>query len=253
MAYSVGSTLQYNNTLLSQITGYNIEREEALFRRYARPKQPDLVVEFIRDPGLLHQYYRIREKESAEIPGYATDYTYTETAHDKNGQILVARIGNFCVGGISIASKTPRNPRLLPMEIGSFRLEDYFPDLRHKQISCGEVSNLALLPEFNNETVSSAMMSRLYDKAVAMNLSVLFAASPCLDSRSYRKNCMLAGFKDAKMHYDIELPSQCLQGIKQYLVSAVIDNAVKKDCNALLDEARSSYLENNTDLSCANV
>lgn len=219
-------------------------KEEALARRYNRAKQPDLVFEFTRDPGLLHQYYKIRANEFIDVLGLTSGYPENETEHDRNGQILVARIGNFCVGGVRLVSKTPRNPRLLPMEIDDFRLENYFPDLRHKQISYGQLSNLSLLPEFRNREISREMMKRLFSKADAMNLSMLFAASPKLNSRLYRQNCILMGFQNTKIYWDIELPVyQYLEEIKLYLMSSVIDKSVKTNSSRLVSTARSHSFE----------
>src|SRR4051794_21513116 len=86
--------------------------EEALARRYSKKRYllDNLTFEFTRDKGLLHQYYRIRANEYNAVLGL-TNYPDMETEHDRKGHVMVARIGNFCVGGARINITTPRKPR----------------------------------------------------------------------------------------------------------------------------------------------
>lgn len=220
------TTVTNNSLIIPHLTSLE---EEALVRRYRRRQQPELVYEFTRDPGLLHQYYRIRADEYKAVYGF-NNYPSTETKYDRNGHVIVARVGNFCVGGARIDIKTPRRPRLLPMEIEDFRLENHFTELRYKQVSYGQASGFALLPEFRGGDVSREIVKRGCSKAAALNLSVLFAVCPILNSRLYKQDCKAIGLKDTKIHFDIELPVYPhLKEAKHYLLSIPIDKSLVKD------------------------
>lgn len=181
------------------------EKEAALIRRYNRDKQPELTFEFTRDPGLLHQYYRIRKDEYNAVYG-TVDYPAEETETDRAGHIMVVRQGNFCVGGARLNIKTPRKSGLLPMEIDGFRIADHFPELRHPQASYCQVAGFSLLPEFRGLEVTNNMGRRIVNKCLAMNVTRLFAVCPILNARLYKKNFVAIGLKDPQIFYNIELP-----------------------------------------------
>ncbi|HEU5048373.1 MAG TPA: hypothetical protein VFT64_11095 [Rickettsiales bacterium] len=211
---------------VSQSSSFDPDTEEALIRRYSRPKQPEIVFEFTRDPGLLHQYYRIREDGFGSVLGL-TRYSGAECEYDRNGYILVAKMGNFCIGGARLNIKTPRRPHLLPMEIEDFRLEKLFPYLQHKQLSYGQVSGVAILPEFRNGEISREILRRAIQKSVALNVHMLFAICPLINSRLYRQEFVGMGWKDTKVHMDVPLPVYpTMEEIKLYLMSSVIDKSV---------------------------
>src|SRR2546425_235825 len=117
---------------------FDFDKEETLARRYSRKRYllENLTFEFTRDRGLLHQYYEIRKNEYNAVYSklFHVDKNYYdgESDHDRSGHIMVVRGGNFCVGGVRININTPRKPQLLPVEIEDFRVEKYFPQLRHK-------------------------------------------------------------------------------------------------------------------------
>lgn len=203
------------------------DEEEALARRYNRRNlfNKELVFEFTRDPGLLGQYYNLRKNEFDAVLG--VNYINGESDCDRDGHIMVVRIGNFCVGGARLNIKSPRRPNLLPMEIKDFRLEKHFPYLQHKQMSYGQVSGVAILPEFRFGDVSREMLRRIINKSVAMNLHMLFAICPLINSRLYKQEFVGLGWKETKIHLGIELPSYpTLEEVKLYLMSSVIDKSL---------------------------
>lgn len=185
---------------------YDLEREERLTTRYSRKAPAPLAFEFTRDPGLLHQYYKIRENEFNNVLGL-TNYSGVENEHDKTAHILVIKSGSFCVGGIRLHVKTPRNPKPLPVEIKGFSLEKYFPHLSYKPVSYGQISVLAVLPEFRGAGITRAIFQRVISKAEALNLRYLFGACPPLNARLYRHDFKAMGLTDTTIHYDIELPT----------------------------------------------
>ena len=64
--------------------------------------------ELTKDPVLLEQYYRIREKCFRRELGIA-DFYGSEDARDRRSDILVARVGGRCIGGTRITGRHPQS------------------------------------------------------------------------------------------------------------------------------------------------
>ena len=64
-----------------------------------------ITFELCRDPRLLQQYYQLREECFRRELGLP-DFDGSEDERDRQGQILIARIGDRCVGGARIAPGT---------------------------------------------------------------------------------------------------------------------------------------------------
>ncbi len=76
------------------------------FSRQVHAKNQDIIYEFTKDPGLLHQYYILRKNllnESWGVP-YVQDL---EDAYDAHSHIMVARIGNHVIGGFRLITRMP--------------------------------------------------------------------------------------------------------------------------------------------------
>jgi hypothetical protein len=234
---------------------------EALARRFSRNPHPELTFEFTRDPGLLHQYYKLREKEYNIYYGL-DPLSGAESENDHKGHTMIVRRGNFCVGGARINVKTPRRPHLLPMEINDFRLENFFPELGYRQLSYGQACMFVLLLEFRGGDVVKEMVKRVCYKAAALNLSFLFATCPWVNARLYRQACVSIGLTETRIHTEIELPLyRYLEGIKQHLLRIPVGQLLPKDspivtmqdkehllpevafCSSIVTMASSSQLE----------
>lgn len=202
---------------------------KALARRFGRTLSPELTFEFTRDPGLLHQYFKLREVEYNAYYGLSP-LSGAESEHDHKGHIMIVKMGNFCVGGGRINVKTPHKSDLLPMETGDFRVEDYFPGLGYRQLSYGQAGMLVLLPEFRGGSVVQEMVKRICYKAAALNLSVLFATCPWLNARLYRQACVAIGLTTTAIHLEIDLPRyRYLEEIKQYLLSIPVGELLSRE------------------------
>lgn len=218
------SHLVFNPTLIN--ADENTNKDEILARRYQSRNlfNKELVFEFTRDPGLLQQYYNIRARAYRDELGSA-DYPSTETEQDRSAHIMVVRMGNFCVGGARIHVKSPRKNELLPLEAGNFRLEEHFPQLRHKQMTYGQTGAIVLLPEFRSGEVSLEMFRRLHAKGVALNLDISFSFAPKYVIRLDRKNCSTIGL-ESKIYHDIPMPVyKHLENIKFYLLAIITKNS----------------------------
>jgi hypothetical protein len=217
--------------------------DELLRQRYGRrlKQKQDLVYEFTRDPGLIHQYHLIYEEQFRAVHS-ADRYRHTEEdEHDRRGHFVVVRRGNFCAGGARISIKTPRHNHLLPVEMDGFRLEHYFPQLAQKQMRYGQAGRFCLLPEFRGGDITRDLQRRITRKAVAWGLDMFFATAPLTNARVYKQNCLAIGFKEVKVHFDIELPVYPMcEDVKFYLISGVIDkelaNSVKSQPDFIQEE-----------------
>jgi len=206
------------------------EREEPLSLRHTRHSRrakysEKLTFEFTRDPALLHQYFRIYESE-CRVLNNNPDYKIAEQEYNNKSHIVVARMGNFCVGGARLTVSSPRQPQKLPVEINGFKLTDFFPHLEQKQMRYGELSRLVLLSEFRTGDIARQMFSHLYRKAVALQLDIGFAAAPLINIRAYKLNFLALGLNESKIHYDIHVPPYPgFEEVKDYLLSLVVDRS----------------------------
>jgi predicted GNAT family N-acyltransferase len=212
---------------------FDSESEEALALRYgkARREQTELVFEFTRDPALLHQYHHIYEQQFKAVHK-ANRYRSTLDEHDRRSHFLVVRQGKQCVGGARLSIKTPRQPDLLPIEINGFRLEAHFPELGQKELRYAQIGRFCLLPDFRGGTATQLMLWHLYRKSVALGMDVVFGTAPLLNARVYMQNFIAMGLKQAKVHFDINLPDYPMcEEIKFYLISLAIDKLAEKDAS----------------------
>ena len=185
----------------------SLTKEEIVASRYYIKKflSGDITIEFTRDAGLLHQYYRIRDQEFKAVL-QSDDYAQLEDEYDENGYIAVARIGNFCIGGMRLNVKTPRRSLLLPLETNDFRLAHYFPELKYRELIYAQISGFAILQEMRNGSVCHNLTKRLYSKALSLNVHIGFFTAPKANARLYKIDCVSLGIKNTKIHTDIVLP-----------------------------------------------
>ncbi|HLG63075.1 MAG TPA: GNAT family N-acetyltransferase [Ktedonosporobacter sp.] len=221
----------------------DMEREEeALRRHYSRNPYPELTFEFTRDPGLLHQYYRIRSDEYKAV--HRVHLLATEGEEDRGSHILVVRRDNFCVGGIRINTRNPRKNYLLPIEIADFRLEKHFPQLLHGQMGYCQFGALVLLPEFRGAGITTELFRRVHNKAVALNCKMMFLFAPVFMVEHYRQIFISLRLK-ATIHYEIDLPTYPnLEEFQNHLVSVVTDESlVGKPADFLINSENKSLTE----------
>ena len=206
------------------------ESEDALAMRYGRAKKKnlELTYEFTRDAALLHQYTSIYEEEFRVVQN-ALGYSHHEDEHDRRSHFLIVRQGNLCVGGARLTVKTPRQPHLLPMEMDGFRIEEHFPDLRHREVGYGQIGRVCLLPEFRGGEVTRMMFWHLHRKTVVLGLEMMFATAPIFNARVNRKLCISLGIKDTAIYPSITIPPYpgC-EEVKMYLMRFVANKSLVK-------------------------
>jgi len=221
------------------LTQFDSESEDAMALRFGKPskKRNEWVFEFTRDPGLLHQYHLICQRE-AEKAFDDVSYLADKKADDRRDSILIVRRGNFCVGGARISTKSPRQPYPLPLEIDGFAIAEHFPVWEQQQKRYGQISGFCLLEEFRSVDIEHRMLQQLYRKMVALNLNVIFTLSEATDTQTNSWNYTAMGLNDVKIHQDINLSvyppyagrSLCLMSgeIDAALVDSTADIVIKK-------------------------
>ena len=120
--------------------------ETYLTQRFGRPAPiPEkLAYEFTRDAGFNHQYILLRDGRFSAGNGDAFDVT---------SEIIVARRGLHCIAGGRLTLSAPSYRQALPMEKNGVDPQQAMPKLNLNDHAYGELSRLAILPEFEDSEV----------------------------------------------------------------------------------------------------
>lgn len=192
----------------------------------AKPQQP-VVYEFTTDPGLLHQYYRLREDMFISVWGLK-NFSGAKEPCDDISEIMVARQGLQCIAGGRLTISSPYNPHVLPMEKDDFRLADLLPDLNLGRRTYGEFSRLAILPEFRAGNVFPEIARRFIRKAIAEGVEYAFNIAPVPLARNYRHAVQLFGVQ-WDIRTDVPVPDrEEYEGIKMVLSVMDLTRFVRK-------------------------
>lgn len=176
--------------------------EAYLQRRFSGPayKMAEVAYEITQDVGLLHQYQLLRG--SMFIKGESRPVAANNNV---NGDVLVARRSNHCVGGVQLTFCEPGEARKLPLEREGCNLSTLFPQLPLSSVRIVEVSGLAVLPDLHEDMVTREMCRELMKHAVARKAAFMVALVPAQQARALGKTAREFGLEwDALGH--VELP-----------------------------------------------
>lgn len=170
---------------------HSIISESYLERRMSRPRKAVKLVsyEFTRDPGLLHQYYLLRNA------GNALKSSALEDAYDNDSHIMVARQGLHCIAGARLTISAPGARARLPMEKGNPVVQRLALELHLSQRTYGEFSGMAVLPDLQDGIVFPEMMRRMIRRAIAEGVEYIFNIAPASQARYYRQTMQVFGLK----------------------------------------------------------
>lgn len=191
--------------------------EEYLTRKFLRPAHnlENVIYELTRDPGLLHQYYLLREQMFIRV-WELSNFCGKHDEYDDISDIMVARIGNQVIGGCRLTFSHPANPRRLPME-KSFLLSDLVHDLPLEDVIHVEISRMAILPEFQNSLAMLEISRQLLKRGADKKARFAFTLAPLQLARNYRKAASLFGL-NWEICNGIEIPDrEEYEGIKMTL------------------------------------
>ena len=208
--------------------------EDYLAGRYTRkPRRvsKELVYEFTRDPGYLHQYYLLREKMYIRTWGLK-NFEAPEDEYDRQSHIIIARRGNHVVGGGRLTVAGPRKETLLPLEDEDFRLKDLFPEMGLEYCKYAELSRMAVEPEFHGGECTKALFEHMYRKLSALKVAYWFALAPSPSARMYRRMFNSLGL-DLTIWRETEVPQRDgYEGIKMNLLSVSIMDTNQQEANS---------------------
>jgi hypothetical protein len=222
----------YNHSIDTELS------EEHLARRFMRPAklQQDIQYEFTRDPGLLHQYFRLREDMFISVWGLK-HFSGQHDGFDDISDIMIARKGLQCIAGGRLTVSSPSNPQPMPMEKEDFRLKDIFAQLDLPETTYGEFSRLAILPEFRAGAVFPEIARRFIQKAVSNGVEYAFNLAPVPLARGYRQAVQLFGLK-WDIRHDIKVPErEEYEGI-QMVVSIMDLSLLVRNSKAIREESQ---------------
>lgn len=165
-----------------------------LKRKFGRMQtQPqDIICEFTRDPGLLHQYYFLREERFINLLELK-NFTGEKDAFDDQSEIMVVRIGNHCVGGCRLTFSTPEDRKKLPMERDGFTLPEALQELPLATESYVEISRMAILTEFQNSVAMLEMSRQLFKHIEERNTRYAFTLAPVMLANNQHTAIQLFG------------------------------------------------------------
>jgi hypothetical protein len=190
---------------------------DTLAAKYRRDTQARLetAYEITRDPGLLHQYYLLRDNLFIHLWGMEKGEA-TEDAFDTESDIVIARVGRHCIGGGRLTVSKPRGRKALPMEGEGFTLAEALPMLEKE--TYGEVSRFAILPELQNSAENMELSCQLMTQAADKGVHYLFMLAPARTVAQHNKAASLLGLK-WQVRSDIEIADrEAFDGIKMELL-----------------------------------
>ena len=190
---------------------------EGLIRRMETSrKPPELVFEFTRDEGYLHQYFLLRGDLLSRSYNW-DDYTGEREALDDLSHILVVRRGNQVVGGVRLTPRSPRKHVPFVLEHGQMSLIDALPEYKLAYTKHSEVGRMIIMEEFQNKRISFEMFRRLHEKAVVLNLRYNFFSVSARSARLFQLICKHYGYRFMDLRH-VPIPARNEKGEKLHLV-----------------------------------
>jgi len=181
------------STLLSADSDLSAESLTRKFGRELRQPSP-IVYELARDPGLLHQYYQLRENLFLHAWGLQ-NFAGKKDTFDDHSDIMVARARNHCIGAGRLTFTSFMAPNPLPVEKNGFSLVEALPELNLTQEAYVEISRLAILPEYQNSVVMLELSRQLLTRAAERKVRYIFMLTPAKLARNYHKAAGLFGLE----------------------------------------------------------
>lgn len=145
-----------------------------------------IVFEVTKNPLLLEQYYHLREDGYREDLGLQ-DFCGEEDHYDREGDIVIGRMGGNVIGGGRINYSAPEKRSLLVLEEGGFTMQTVFPqfDLSGK-IYC-EFSRLIIKREYRRGgKLLDLLLKKMLLHVQNQGVEFLFTVSPVRQAALYR-------------------------------------------------------------------
>lgn len=151
-------------------------------QRIELPEQ--YIIECSNDMQYLRQYYFIREyayRYDLKVSAFFSN----EDEVDRYSHLIIARKGHFCVGGSRLTISTFDKRLKLPIERGTFDIQQTLPIL--KNVSYCELGRTAILPQYRNGDFLKQMFDYSAKVALGFGCEYMVGASPPAVARRFQK------------------------------------------------------------------
>jgi hypothetical protein len=156
-----------------------------------------LKYELTKDPVLLEQYYRIREKCFRRELGIE-DFDGSEDARDRRSHILIARVGSRCIAGTRITGRHPASLHPVPLEDEGLDLVAALPGLCLAENAFCQWSRLAVAPEYRTPEVLRHYCNAMIEASRALGYAYSVVVTDINRARLYKRLFAVLGYR-----YDI--------------------------------------------------
>jgi hypothetical protein len=166
--------------------------------------------ELCQDPQLLEQYYQLRERcfrQELKI----TDFDGSEDARDREGQILIARIGDRCVGGARIVPGSP--------------LQYQVEDLAHAMDTCCMWERFVLDPAMRTVQLFRDFCAVLIEASRSFGYEFALVLSSLRNARFYRQYHSALGMEFQILGQVSDTAQGAFEGLEHYLSVSKLSNA----------------------------
>lgn len=181
-----------------------------------------IIFEFTKSPELLEQYYRIRQDCFRRDLGI-DEFDGSEDIYDRVSDIIIARIGDRCVGGARLTGNRSLAGALLPMENDSFRFSQVLSGLGLYDGNYCQCGRLALLPEFRNMDTVRGIFDGLINRCIEFDYAYAFNVASLNHARLYKRLHSSLGF-DYRVFSSVDLPrEEDFEGLEHFLSISFLD------------------------------
>ncbi len=191
-------------------------------------KQNKITYKFSKDPEILNKYYKMRANSFIST-WKLKKFSYHEEPYDRLSYILVAMNDKECIAGARLIP-SPKEKRLnLTFEVDGFNVIEAFPNLNLQNKSYGEISRLAVAPDYSKTDVGQNILRMIGLKGKDLGLDYFIVVCPKTSGRFVRKTFNNFGFK-ATIHPEVKFPDYLptYENIKMDLMVIEINKGHKK-------------------------
>lgn len=190
----------------------------ATARRMRDRKKEPVTYEFTNDPALLHQYFLIREVMYHRRQFNQQKSLAIQDEHDKISHILIARVGNVCVGGCRLTVREGDEDFPLPLESDGTNLRETFSQLSLRDSRHAELSRFAVFERYSENEILLGLSKHMYEKVKSLRIRYVFAHAKLDLAVNWIRVAKRFGVKSVRLCEEVNLPEHPIfPGIKFYL------------------------------------
>jgi hypothetical protein len=191
----------------------------------------ELVISPTRNPDLLADYYALRERTFRRELGLAT-FDGGEDSLDRCSDILIARLGDRCVGGARLTASAPGRRASLPLEAEGLNLAKLLPTLELQTRGYAQVTRLAVDERERTPALLRQLGAALLAHARDLGCDYLIGVSGIARSRIYRRIIRAQGL-EYQLFTDVPVPAGSAFRALPHVLGVTDLRCIAPDSNAL--------------------